>query len=235
MVGGVQGGRQAAVPPLLQGWTQTHREQRDHRRTGARSGLQELHGIGRTATGRQIGHEAATDASPAGFLAAPGKPAAGPGQLLPIKQSAAGPQHPEAVLPAGTGMLAPGFQQLPVRSGKQACRGNTTGARRHGRGCGNAMKKPPRRVAEPKAGNKPGGAWRTIRELGLRLGSPDRVAAGPRMWADGTPREKGSPDLRSDSEAGDLAVGTQTANPRLDTAAASGLDVRSWQRRDRTQ
>jgi hypothetical protein len=51
-------------------------------------------------------------------------------------------------------MLASGFQQLPVRSGKQACRGNTTGARRHGRRCGNATKKPPRRVAEPRAGNK---------------------------------------------------------------------------------
>lgn len=93
-----------AVPPFLEFSAQADRKQSQDCGRGPGARLQQLNGVGRTAAGGQIGNETPTNPSPARFLAAPHQTTTGPGQLLPIKQTATGTNHPEAVLPPRAGV-----------------------------------------------------------------------------------------------------------------------------------
>ena len=145
-IGWIQGGGLFAVPPFLKLGAQALGDEGDHGagRPGPR--LEQLHHVGGAAPRRQIGHEAPAHPAPARFLAAPGQAAAGPGQLLPVEQAAAGAEHPEAVLASGAGVDAAGLQQLrrwpPRQAGGVARRvararpGAAAGGGAGGGGCG---------------------------------------------------------------------------------------------------
>ena len=72
---------------------------------GLKIGMEQLHGIAGAPPAGDIGHQPLADAAPAGLLAAPLNAAAGPGQLFPVKEAAAGADDPEAVLPAQAGVF----------------------------------------------------------------------------------------------------------------------------------
>ena len=109
-----------AVPPFLEFSAQADRKQRQDCGRGPGARLQQLNGVGRTAAGGQIGNETPTNPSPARFLAAPHQTTTGPGQLLPIKQTATGTNHPEAVLPPGLVWTLPWLSTVVTSAAEEA-------------------------------------------------------------------------------------------------------------------
>ena len=108
----IHGAGMPAVPPFLQILAEPKREQGENRHARPGTWLQKFNGIGGAALSGQIRNEPAPHTTPARLLAPPRQPAAGPGQLLPIKQATARPQNPEAVLTTRTGVNAAVFQQF---------------------------------------------------------------------------------------------------------------------------
>ena len=108
----IHGSWMTAVPPFLQILAEPKREQGENSHARSGSWLQKFNGIGGAALGGQIRNEPASHTTPARLLAPPCQSAAGPGQLLPIKQAAARTQNPEAVLTTWAGVNAAVFQQL---------------------------------------------------------------------------------------------------------------------------
>lgn len=79
------------VPPVLDLRRQRDNIERRDERIAAVALSNNFDAVGRVASGREIHNIAATDASPAGFLAAPLQATAGPGQLFTVIQSTARP------------------------------------------------------------------------------------------------------------------------------------------------
>ena len=123
MIVSSHGLRLTAVPPLLQLRRQAHRKERQERGRRARARLEQLNGIGRAAPGSKIWNKAATHPTPTRLFAAPSQATTGPGQLLTIKQTTTGSNHPKAVLSAWTGMHRSVLQQcLYIRTqGRNRC------------------------------------------------------------------------------------------------------------------